>query len=109
MRPVPWPEAREYDLGPLERIPAGEGKPFVVAGTRASQADCPHRGGPLADGMLGERVLVCPLHGHRFELTSGQPLGHGCGALATYPVRIGSRGQVLLTLAPVRAPVPSHL
>lgn len=96
------------DLGPLDRIPPGEGRSFEVGEARitvfrtrrgevfATQATCPHRGGPLADGLLGERCVVCPLHGYKFDLATGEPLGHDCGRLATYAVSIDD-GRIHLT------------
>lgn len=38
----------------------------------AFAARCPHLGGPLAEGWLYDGTLVCPWHGSRFDLTSGQ-------------------------------------
>jgi nitrite reductase/ring-hydroxylating ferredoxin subunit len=32
---------------------------------------CPHRDGPLADGVLDGNVVVCPWHGWRFDVTTG--------------------------------------
>jgi len=77
------PTLNSYRLGPIEQIPAGEGRAFDVAGEQvavfrlrsgevhALSAVCPHRGGPLADGQLDSRVVLCPLHLHAFELTTG--------------------------------------
>ena len=54
-----------YTLGPVEQIPLGEGRVFEVEGrsiavfrTRqgevfATQAACPHKAGPLCDGIIG--------------------------------------------------------
>ncbi len=33
---------------------------------------CPHRGGPLGEGMLEGNVVVCPWHGWRFDVSTGQ-------------------------------------
>ena len=102
--------ATHHDLGPADRIPLGEGRTFDLGGTRvavfrardgqvfATQAACPHRGGPLADGLMGERCIVCPLHAFKFDLATGAPLGHACGSLATYAVSVGDDGHILLTL-----------
>jgi nitrite reductase (NADH) small subunit len=38
---------------------------------RAIDAICPHRGGPLADGLTDDATVVCPLHGHTFDMCSG--------------------------------------
>ena len=32
---------------------------------------CPHRGGPLGEGELQGRVLTCPWHGWRWDVTTG--------------------------------------
>jgi nitrite reductase (NADH) small subunit len=99
-----------FDLGPAERIPPGEGKTFHVAGravavfrTRAgelhaTQAACPHRQGPLSDGLVDERRVICPLHAFKFDLATGAAVGNDCGALAVYRVKLGARGQILLDL-----------
>src|SRR5687768_5756681 len=95
-------EARVVSAGPVERIPLGEGRNVEVDGeeiavfrTRAGevyavQATCPHRGGPLADGIVGGKRVVCPLHAYAFDLASGEPAREGCPALRTYPVSLSS-------------------
>jgi ferredoxin-nitrite reductase len=37
----------------------------------AIQNICPHEGGPLAKGRIQGGEVVCPLHGYKFDLTSG--------------------------------------
>ncbi len=103
--------ATEYPLGLLSEIPPGEGREFVVAGlpiavfhTRsgavyATQALCPHRDGPLIDGLMGGTTLLCPFHAWKFDLRTGEALLGQCG-LETYPVRLDA-GQIVLTLDPV--------
>lgn len=100
----------EVTLGSLDAIPRGEGRTFAVGGRRiavfhtrqgglyATQAECPHRAGPLADGLLGGTTLVCPLHSWKFDLQTGRTTDGQC-ALETYPVRIGRNGQVLVELS----------
>lgn len=43
----------------------------LPTGWAATDAGCPHLGGPLADGLLTERCVTCPLHNRRFDLQSG--------------------------------------
>lgn len=97
-----------HNLGAGDRIPLGEGRVFRVegrliavfrpreGGVHAVQADCSHRGGPLADGLIGNGQVVCPLHGHKYCLKSGEPLGHDNPALETYRVETNHRGEILL-------------
>ncbi len=61
----------------------------------AVSAVCPHRGGPLADGQIDGRIVLCPLHLNAFELstgcsTTGQP------PLRSYPVRVDEDADIIL-------------
>ena len=99
----------EYNLGSIEQIPPGEGRQFHIAGrdiavfrarngnVYATQAACPHRSGPLMDGLLGGSVLVCPLHAWKWELTTGKPLMGDC-ALTTYSARLTADGGIAVLL-----------
>ena len=54
----------------------------------AVQATCPHSGGPLADGIVGGRSVICPLHERRFNLLTGRELtGELCVAAHRVEVR----------------------
>jgi nitrite reductase (NADH) small subunit len=98
---------QDMKLGPVSSIPPGEGRVYAVNGeniavfhTRggavyAVQAACPHKGGPLADGLVGGTTLICPLHAWKFDLATGQALFGDCG-LKTYPVRIDDAKQIIL-------------
>jgi nitrite reductase (NADH) small subunit len=104
----------EITLGSVASIPPGEGRTFEVGSLRvavfrtrqgeifAAQADCPHRGGPLADGLLGGSTLVCPLHSWKFDLTTGKTSEGDC-ALKTYPARLSASGQVVIELRTTEA------
>lgn len=49
---------------------------------------CPHKGGPLSEGIVHEQKVTCPLHNTIFDLNSGKSLGVDDYSIATYPVRI---------------------
>jgi nitrite reductase (NADH) small subunit len=95
-------------LGPAAQIPLGEGRAFVVGdqqvavfrlrngGVRALAAICPHRGGPLADGLIDGQQVVCPLHNHAFRLTDGQSTT-GAPSVRAYQVRVED-GELVLHL-----------
>ena len=99
----------EVTLAAISSIPEGEGRTFSIGGARlavfrgrsgevfATQADCPHKGGPLADGLLGGSTLICPLHAQKFDLTTGHALSGSCN-LRTYPARLSQTGQILVEL-----------
>ena len=94
-------------LGPVTDIPLGEGRTYEVDGemvavfrlrdgsVRALSAVCPHRGGPLADGQIDNKVLVCPLHQNAFDLTTGCSHG-GQPPLTVYAVRVDDQNQLIL-------------
>ncbi|HUQ92714.1 MAG TPA: Rieske 2Fe-2S domain-containing protein [Bryobacteraceae bacterium] len=99
----------EVEIGPLSAIPPGEGRNFQTGALRvavfhtrggdvyAVQAECPHRGGPLADGLVGGSTVICPLHSWKFDLATGRVLMGECG-LKRYEARVSRFGQVLLTI-----------
>jgi nitrite reductase (NADH) small subunit len=86
-------------LGSVSDIPLGEGRAFAVDGEaiavfrlrdgslRALPAVCPHQGGPLADGQIDLKQVVCPLHLYAWDLTTGCSLS-GQPDLPTYSVRL---------------------
>jgi nitrite reductase/ring-hydroxylating ferredoxin subunit len=96
-------------LGPVNAIPLGEGRAYAVDGEtiavfrlrdgtlRAVSAVCPHRGGPLADGQIDRRVVVCPLHQHVFDLTTGCS-STGQPPLTVYPVGVDEDNQLVVHL-----------
>ena len=63
----------------------------------AVDALCPHKGAPLADGMLAGDQIVCPYHAFRFDSATGACDQSGVCAVATYPVEV-ENGTVFVTL-----------
>ena len=50
---------------------------------------CPHRGGPLSEGMLAEDEVICPWHGSRFNAKTGAVLTPPAQRnVKSFPVRI---------------------
>jgi nitrite reductase (NADH) small subunit len=96
-------------LGSSALIPVGEGRTFVIDGvaiavfrardgrTFATEAYCPHRGGPLADGIVGAGSVICPLHARRFDLASGACADGSCASLVTFNV-IEREGDLFVEL-----------
>jgi len=102
--------SRNVVIGPLDQIPPGEGRTFVVSNESiavfrthcgevyATQATCPHRGGPLADGLLGGAIIHCPLHDRAFDLRSGDGMGSECAKLRTFAIALNAERQMLVTM-----------
>ncbi|KWX67684.1 Rieske 2Fe-2S domain-containing protein [Mycobacterium sp. NAZ190054] len=97
------------DVGRVDEIPVGEGRTFAIDGTqiavfrlrdgslRAVDAVCPHRGGPLADGLADDCVVVCPLHGHTFDMRTGGEVSGADMSVRSYPV-VAVDGTIRVTL-----------
>lgn len=60
----------------------------------ATSNTCPHKGGPLAEGIVHGQSVTCPLHNWVFDLNTGQAKAED-GRIATYPVRVHG-GRILI-------------
>jgi len=58
---------------------------------------CPHKGGPLSQGIIHGRSVTCPLHAWNIDLATGEPTGAdaGKGCAPTVTVRVEG-GRILL-------------
>lgn len=56
---------------------------------------CPHKGGPLSEGIVHGRQVTCPLHAWVFDLATGQALGADEGTVRTFAARTEG-GRVFL-------------
>jgi len=63
---------------------------------------CPHKQGPLAEGIVHGNSVTCPLHNWVFSLETGMAQGADEGQVATYPARVEG-GRVLLDATILRA------
>ena len=73
-------------IGRVDDIPLLEGRGVTVGDRRiavfrtadgvfALDGVCPHAGGPLADGIVADSCVTCPLHNRRFDLSTGEAVG----------------------------------
>ncbi|MUI00913.1 nitrite reductase small subunit NirD [Pseudomonas aeruginosa] len=58
---------------------------------------CPHKGGPLSQGLIYGKRVACPLHNWQIELESGEAVAPDQGCAHRHPVRV-ENGRVLLGL-----------
>ncbi|WP_313951822.1 nitrite reductase small subunit NirD [Accumulibacter sp.] len=58
---------------------------------------CPHKGGPLSQGMVHGNQVTCPLHGWKLHLDSGEAVAPDQGCSRRYPIRVES-GTVFLEI-----------
>jgi nitrite reductase (NADH) small subunit len=56
---------------------------------------CPHKGGPLSEGIVHGNSVTCPLHAWVFSLETGMAQGVDEGSVNSYPARVEA-GRILL-------------
>jgi nitrite reductase (NADH) small subunit len=61
---------------------------------------CPHKGGPLSQGIVHGRRVACPLHDWKIALDTGRAVAPDVGCAARFPVRV-TDGRISLSLTPV--------
>ena len=103
------------EVGQLEDIPylgsrivktAGEDIAIFKTSTGAIFAledKCPHKGGPLSQGIVHGKSVNCPLHNWNISLENGEALGADSGCAHIIPTQILG-DKVFLSL-----PVPIKL
>jgi naphthalene 1,2-dioxygenase ferredoxin component len=98
------------DVCALEEVTSGRGLAvraggrdialFNVDGTvHALENSCLHNGASLAGGKVCGRVVTCPAHGWRYDVTTGAVVVAPSRAVAKFPVRIAD-GRVLVGTGP---------
>lgn len=71
----------------------------TAAGTILAIEDrCPHKGGPLSQGIVHGDMVTCPLHNWVICLNTGEAQGADVGCVKTVAVKV-ERGRVLLSAA----------
>ena len=67
---------------------------------------CPHKGGPLSQGIVHGKRVACPLHDWKIHLDSGEAVAPDEGCAASYPIRLEG-DKVMLSLNPDEG-CPNH-
>jgi nitrite reductase (NADH) small subunit len=94
-------DTRWFRIAARDAFPLREGRAIEVASRQlaifnlgdrfvAVENKCPHKSGPLADGIISGTTVVCPLHAWKFDLVAGGSVNHAeSGAcLKLFSVRI---------------------
>lgn len=63
----------------------------------AIKDECPHRQGPLSQGIVHGTSVTCPLHNWKIDLASGEAKAPDEGCTRSYPVKVKD-GRVYLGL-----------
>ena len=95
---IPLREARSVRFGEQEIAIFNLGDRFLAVDNR-----CPHKGGPLADGIVSGATVVCPLHACKVDLETGNVLNapDSPQCVASFRTRVED-GVILLEL-PVKS------
>lgn len=95
------------DIGSIEDIPlrgarvvktkVGCVAVFRTSGNEvfATSDRCPHKNGPLSEGIVHGQSVTCPLHNWVFDLNTGVAQGADEGQIDTYPAKVEA-GRILL-------------
>lgn len=98
-----------FDIGTVDDIPLrgarcvktpqGEVGVFRTHDDRifAIENHCPHKGGPLTQGIVHGAAVTCPLHNWVFSLETGKALGADEGEVKTIQVKVED-GRISLAL-----------
>ena len=54
----------------------------------ALRDECPHKGGPLSQGIVHGKSVTCPLHNWVIGLSDGEAQGPDVGCAISYPVKL---------------------
>ena len=100
------------DLGPVDQIPLRGARSLPVAGGEelavfrtgddriyALVNRCPHRGGPLSQGIVQGDTVACPLHDWKISLATGEAAAPDKGCVPTIPLKVVA-GRILIARNP---------
>ena len=93
----------------FEQIRPGAGSRFLIADKEiaifnvdgkicAISDTCPHAGGSLGMGKLDGRIVICPVHGMKFDVTNGCFAGTSHFGVASFSAKVVA-GKILVAIA----------
>jgi nitrite reductase (NADH) small subunit len=78
--------------GRVKEFTAPNGRPLCVARVNgevtAMDNECPHNGGPLAEGMIEEGRVICPWHGWAFDRHNGRADHNPAAVVEVFEVKV---------------------
>ena len=101
-------------IGNVEDIPVAGSRVVVSPGCRiavfrtednqifALEDRCPHRKGPISQGIVHGKKVTCPLHNLVINLADGETSDDGGKPVCTISVQVGESGEVLLNIEDIR-------
>lgn len=107
------PAPKWVDIGALDAIPMRGARvvrtPVRCIAVFRTSADkvyaiddkCPHKAGPLSQGIVHDASVTCPLHNWVISLETGAAQGADKGQVRTYPLKV-EHGRILLDVAELK-------
>ncbi len=91
---VPFQGARrlETPVGEIAIFKTSDGEIFAL------KNECPHKRGPLSEGIIHGHAVTCPLHNWVIDLQTGEAMGADKGCTPKLPVDVRNDGQIYLGL-----------
>jgi len=91
---IPLREGRAVTVGNRQIAIFNLGNRFLAVDNR-----CPHKSGPLADGIVSGVTVICPLHAWKMSLETGEGLSGASASscVETFPTRV-EHGVILLEM-----------
>ncbi len=102
-------------IGNVNDIPVAGARVVTLPGCRiavfrtednqifALEDRCPHRGGPISQGIVHGKKVTCPLHNLVINLADGEASEDGCAPVGAIAAQVGESGEVLLNIEDIRA------
>lgn len=90
-RDIPLREGRAVRVGTREIAIFNLGDRFLAVDNR-----CPHKGGPLADGIVSGATVVCPLHAWKMSLETGKGVNGPSASSCVETFRTRVEGETVL-------------
>lgn len=89
----------QVKIAAVDDVPAGQGRTVEAAGKTlaifnvngtyyAIDNTCSHRGGPLGEGDLEDRVVTCPWHAWQWDVTTGANVNNPAVKVACFSVTV---------------------
>lgn len=104
------------DIGSINQIEPGTARTLPVQGGEeiavfrtmhgefhALVNKCPHKQGPLSQGIVHGNVVTCPLHNWNISLKTGEALGEDKGCVPVIPLKVDA-GRIFLLREAVIGP-----
>ena len=87
------------------QAPRGQIAVFRTADDEVFALDnrCPHKGGPLSEGIVHGRKVACPLHNWIINLEDGEATGADKGCARVFPVKL-ENGRIYIDMSVAAAP-----